>query len=180
MTKKQLLLNAIVLKRTNTGETDRVVTLLTQEQGKVICVAKGVRKLKSSKRAFLEPGNYIKAYLIKTKSLPLLTQAQLIQDFAQSKSSLIRIRKLSQVLEILEKLFVNETIPANLYQELLKLLTHLNQAQVSNRLIKNKLAELIAALGFVHPQQTKHQSILDYVAEISERPVRSFEYLTVS
>ena len=39
----------IVLKRVNVGETERSINLLTQEYGKMTCVAKGVRKIKSSK-----------------------------------------------------------------------------------------------------------------------------------
>lgn len=37
----------IVLARTNYGEADRIVTLLTPDQGKVRVLAKGVRKIKS-------------------------------------------------------------------------------------------------------------------------------------
>src|SRR6185503_8761599 len=86
----------IVLKRTNTGETDRVVSLLTQEHGKLVAIAKGVRKMSSSRRADLEPGNYIKAQFVVTKSMPILTQTKLIDDCSQIRQSLPEIRKLTQ------------------------------------------------------------------------------------
>ena len=44
---KQKATAAIVLARTNYGEADRIVTLLTPEQGKVRVLAKGVRKIRS-------------------------------------------------------------------------------------------------------------------------------------
>lgn len=44
---KQKATQAIVLTRTNYGEADRIVTLLTPDQGKVRVLAKGVRKIKS-------------------------------------------------------------------------------------------------------------------------------------
>ena len=66
---KNFNVNGIILKRNKVGETDRVVTLLTQDYGKLVAVAKGVRKLTSSKRAALEPGNLVRAYFVKTKSL---------------------------------------------------------------------------------------------------------------
>lgn len=93
--------SGVVLKQSSVGETDRVVTLLTQEYGRLVSVAKGVRKLSSSKRAFLEPGNYVQAYFVKTKSLPLLIQAKLIEDCQHIRYNLTEIRKLTQFLEIL-------------------------------------------------------------------------------
>lgn len=44
---KQLLTKAIILSRTDYGEADRIITLLTPEQGKLRLMARGVRKPKS-------------------------------------------------------------------------------------------------------------------------------------
>lgn len=44
---KQLLTQGIVLSRTDYGEADRIITLLTPDQGKVRVIGRGVRKLKS-------------------------------------------------------------------------------------------------------------------------------------
>lgn len=44
---KQLVTKGIVLSRTDFGEADRIVTLLTPEQGKLRLMARGVRKVKS-------------------------------------------------------------------------------------------------------------------------------------
>lgn len=167
----------IVLKRSNVGETDRVVTLLTPDFGRVVTVAKGVRKISSSKRAFLEPGNYVKVQLIHTKSMPLLIQATLLKDCALIRTDLSEIRKMVQFLEILEKLFVEEEIDAALFQRILKLRDDISQKKITNRKIKTELERFITDLGYQSPQETKHDSILDYVAELADRPMKSFEYL---
>jgi len=44
---KQLVTDAIVLARTDYGEADRILTLLTPNQGKLRLMAKGVRRIKS-------------------------------------------------------------------------------------------------------------------------------------
>jgi DNA repair protein RecO (recombination protein O) len=44
---KQLLTQAIILSRTDYGEADRIITMLTPEQGKLRLLAKGVRRVKS-------------------------------------------------------------------------------------------------------------------------------------
>jgi DNA repair protein RecO len=44
---KTLITEGIVLSRTNYGEADRILTILTPDQGKLRLMAKGVRKIKS-------------------------------------------------------------------------------------------------------------------------------------
>lgn len=44
---KQLLTKGIILSRTDFGEADRIITVLTPEAGKLRLLAKGVRKIKS-------------------------------------------------------------------------------------------------------------------------------------
>lgn len=44
---KQLATHGIVLMRTDFGEADRIITLLTPDQGKLRLMAKGVRRVKS-------------------------------------------------------------------------------------------------------------------------------------
>jgi DNA repair protein RecO (recombination protein O) len=51
---KQLSTKAIVLKRLNFGEADRIVTALTPEQGRIGLLAKGARKPKSKLAGGLE------------------------------------------------------------------------------------------------------------------------------
>jgi DNA repair protein RecO len=175
--KRSFSTTALVLKRSNTGETDRVVTLLTQSHGKLVSVAKGVRKISSSKRAFLEPGNLVKGFFINTKSMPLLTQAELISDCCHVRTSLPRIRQLSQFLEILDKLFVEEEIGQDLFNLSIKLRNHLITIQKPNGLVKQYLGDILVQLGYQHPLETSHETILDYVSELADRKMRSFEYL---
>ena len=52
--KEQIKDSAIILRRTNYGEADRVVTLLTARNGKMSAMAKGVRKAKSKLAGGLE------------------------------------------------------------------------------------------------------------------------------
>lgn len=44
---KQLVSEGIILNRTDYGEADRIITLLTPQQGKLRLMAKGVRRVKS-------------------------------------------------------------------------------------------------------------------------------------
>lgn len=177
MSAKNFICQGLVLKRSNVGETDRVVVLLTPEKGKIACIAKGVRKLKSSRRATLEPGNIVKIYCVNTKSMPLLTQAELVEDTTAVRSSLISIRQLTQLLEVVDRLFVEEELDEHIFADVLEIRSTVIDQQLSNGLVKKKLLHLIERMGF-EPSEGKDKSVLDIVASISERPMRSFEYLS--
>lgn len=169
----------IVLKRVSVGETDRIVNVLTQEFGKLTCVAKGVRKITSTKRAFLEPGNVIKGFFIETKSLPLLTQATLIDDCSLMNHTLHSFRQLSQLLEIYEKLFVETEIEAVTYQRALNLRKMVVENTATTQVVKETLSKIITELGFQHPTESKYANISDYVSALSDSKIKSFDYLRV-
>lgn len=170
---------AVVLKRSSVGETDRVVTLLSQEFGKIAVVAKGVRKLSSSKGAYLEPGNHITAYCIVTKSMPLLTQANLIADTAEVRTSLIKMRQLNQLLEIFDQLFVENELEPELFNLILSTRQSVLAITPSVKTIRAQLEQLIQILGFQDPQDTKFLTISEYITSLTDRKMHSFEFLTV-
>lgn len=170
---------AIVLKRVNVGETDRILTLLSKDQGKLVCVAKGIRKLKSSNRANLEPGNLVEVFMVKTKGLPILSQSKLLKDSTISRRTLASISQLSQILEIFDRLFVEDFID----EETSLLAFDIHQEVLSetkkNQRIRDLLRLLLQNLGYQDPKDTLHANILDYVAEITEKKMKSFEFLKV-
>jgi DNA repair protein RecO (recombination protein O) len=70
--------NAIVLGRTNFGEADRIVRLLTPDHGKLSVVAKGVRKLKSRTAGHLELFGEVNLMLASGRgNLDVVTSARL-------------------------------------------------------------------------------------------------------
>lgn len=170
---------AIVVKRHSTGETDRIVTLLTESHGKLVCVAKGARKLNSSKRPLLEPGCLIQAFLVNTKSLPLLTQARLIENWTQSRADLPRIKRLVQILEIVDRLFTENEEDNQLFLEVREIIRELNLPQPASKKIGTRLNSIITSLGYQSLQDSPHENFLDYVANLSDRPMKSWQFLTV-
>lgn len=169
----------IVLKRVNVGETDRIINILTRENGKMTCVAKGVRKITSTKRAFLEPGNLINGYFVKTKSLPLLTQATLIDDCSQMNQTLASFRRLSQLLEIFEKLFVEQELSVDLFLKTVKLRKMMVLNKATSDYTRRILSEIITELGFQNPSNSKYDNISDYISALTDSKMKSFEYLNV-
>lgn len=169
----------VVLKRVNIGESDRIVTILTKDYGKYSAVAKGVRKLSSSRGAALEPGSYVKAFFVQTKSLPLLTQAVLIEGAAGMPHSLSGYRNLSQILEIFEKLFVEEALEESVFEQVLSLRKRVMHQHGGAGQIRRELGALIEALGFQHPDESDHETVSEYLESLLSQQLRSFEFLSI-
>ncbi len=170
----------IVLKRTDVGETDRVVTLFTREFGKIVAVAKGCRKLNSSKLASLEPGTLSKVFFVKTKSLPILTQAQLINDYPNAKKDLSRLRKVFEVLEMLDSLLIEEIEQTEIFSHVLAIFNHLDLESSHAGVIRSHLSSIIEILGFGQEQKIDlTRPLRDFVEEITSSKMRAFAFLTV-
>lgn len=169
----------LVLKRSNTGESDRVVTIFTKEYGKLVCIAKGSRKLTSSKLATLEPGCLAKLYLVETKSLPILTQAQLIDDFSALKTSLVSIRKFFQVLEMLDVLLPEDDEQQEVFRIALNMISHMEEND-SNKthLVRSAFHQILELLGFDNKADTFEGSMSDQIEELTSRKLKAFAFLT--
>jgi DNA repair protein RecO (recombination protein O) len=68
----------VVLRTIKLGETDRIVTVLTQGHGKIRAVAKGVRKPGSRFGARLEPTSHVALQCYKGRELDIVTQTETI------------------------------------------------------------------------------------------------------
>lgn len=107
--------NGIVIGRTNFGEADRIVRLLTPEHGKLSAVAKGVRRIKSRLAGHLEPFAEANLTLVTGRNLDLITSArlswyphQLIADFGRitlANSFIMLIDKVAQERHAQPELF---------------------------------------------------------------------------
>jgi DNA repair protein RecO len=170
---------ALVLKRTKTGESDTIVTLLTPEQGKVIAVAKGVRKLTSSKASVLEPGHLVEIFCATTQSLPIITQAKLTIGAGAARTHFPKTKQLFQFLEIIDSLFVEGVGDEALFAQLVGLHTDITAQAATPATVRTRLENIVAQLGYQHPQETQYPTLLEYVSVLADRPLRSWQYLSL-
>ncbi len=95
--------NAVVLRTWKLGESDRIVSLMTQQNGKVRCVAKGARKTKSRFGSRVEPTNHLQVQLYRGKGeLDTLTQVESIDRFPVLRQDLELFARASSMLEAVE------------------------------------------------------------------------------
>jgi DNA repair protein RecO (recombination protein O) len=81
--------SAVVLKRRDMGETDRLLTVFTRDRGKLALLAKGVRKSASRKAGHIEPFTYVDLLIAKGHNLDLLTQAETLEAHRRLREDLL-------------------------------------------------------------------------------------------
>ena len=73
--------DGVVLRTQKLGEADRIITLLTRQNGRVRAVAKGVRRTRSRFGARLEPFTHVDVLVQAGRSLDVVTQAEVIRGY---------------------------------------------------------------------------------------------------
>lgn len=94
---------AVVLRRHDLGEADRLVTLFTREKGKLRAVAKGARKPSSRKAGHIELFTHSRLLLAKGRNLDIITQAETIEPFIRLRDDLLRTSYAYYVGELVDR-----------------------------------------------------------------------------
>lgn len=175
---RSLHCTALVINRVAFAEKDFMVTLLSQEFGKHTVVAKGANSLTSSRLAGIEPGTLITAHLVKTRQFPLLTQVR-IQDQLNLDPDIGHIRAVTQWLEVLNILFVEEELPMEVFSLVLHGQKLMSSSQTSLEVFRTHLKKLIDTLGFTDENSYDNQSISNIIESIADKPLKGYNYLTI-
>jgi len=101
---------AIILKRRDFFEADRLLTLYTPDRGKMPAIAKGIRKPTSRKGGHLELFTHSQLLLARGMNLDIITQAETIESFLPLREELLRTSYACYVSELLDQI-AEENIP---------------------------------------------------------------------
>ncbi len=95
---------AVVLRHSDYGEADRILTLYARELGKTHALVKGARKITSHKAGHLEPFTRVKLQLAKGRDLPLVTQADTVEAYLPIRDDLWLTGQAAYILELVDRL----------------------------------------------------------------------------
>jgi DNA repair protein RecO (recombination protein O) len=94
---------AVVLRHSDYGEADRLLTLYTRQLGKTRVIAKGARKIASRKAGHIEPFTHVKLQLSRGRDMFVLTQADTVDAYLPLREDLILTSQASYVMELLDR-----------------------------------------------------------------------------
>lgn len=90
---------ALVLRRVDYGEADRIVTLLTESNGKLTVLARGARRSKQRFGAALEPFGLLEASISVGRGLATLREATPLRSFPALLTSLAAMAAAGDAIE---------------------------------------------------------------------------------
>ncbi len=139
---------AIVLKRHDFGEADRILTLFTGSRGKVVAIAKGVRRIASRKSGHVELFTHAALLLAEGRNLDVVTQAETIQPFRAVREDLVRTTYAYHIAELVDR-FVQEGVASPPTFELLRdALGALDEAEDPSLLARFFEIRLLGLMGY--------------------------------
>jgi DNA repair protein RecO (recombination protein O) len=172
----------IVIKTKTVKESDIFVTLLTPALGKITCLAKGAKNIKSSRLGSLQLGNIIKTHLYQKNDFLWLAESTTISQFLRSKKNLTQLNLLFYFLELLNYFIAENQQINQIYPIAEKVITAINHNNLAD-FIKYEI-EFVQQLGFGLPKNiqnifnqkdyiTCQKLIKTHLESIIEKPLES-------
>lgn len=139
---------AVVLRHTNWGEADRILTLYTRQLGKVRAIAKGVRKMRSRKSGHLEPFTQVNLQLARGRDMFIITQAEATNTYLHLRDNLVGVGYASYVVELLDRFTFDDDENPPLFHLLANTLKRLDQESRSFLAVRYYEVRLLDLLGY--------------------------------
>jgi DNA repair protein RecO (recombination protein O) len=143
-----LRVEAVVLRHSDWGESDRLLGLYTREAGKLRAVAKGVRKLRSRKAGHLEPFTRVSLMLARGHDFWIVTQAETVDAYLPLKEDLVRTGYAAYIIELLDRFSYEEGENRSLYNLLVDTLHHISSGAEIFLTVLYYEIRLLDAMGF--------------------------------
>ncbi len=168
---------AVVLKRRNIGEADRLLTVLTKTHGKMQVKAPGVRKIASRRSPHIELLNRVSLHLYTGSASPIVTEAQMIADYSPIKQDLVKVGYAYHVCEITDGLCAENEENNAVFSLLIYTLDSLclSSTNDSVSVVKEYEFQLLELLGFGVASMRDH-AFFDtniYIESLLERKLKS-------
>jgi DNA repair protein RecO (recombination protein O) len=158
----------IILKRTNYGEADRILTIYTKHYGKIKAIAKGVRKITSRKGGNLELFNHCTLFLARGRNLDIVTEVQLLDSFPRLGRSLAKTADAFYIVELVDQLTPEGQVNRRVFASLL--------AALDGRASTEEFeVDLLRRLGF-WSDKIDTIDVTGYIEEVVEHRLKSTEF----
>lgn len=137
----------IVLRGYPFGEADRVVVLLSPNNGKLRTVAKGVRRTKSRFGGRLEPFSHVDLVLYEGRNLDTITQVSMIEPFHRLRGDLDRVVAAATMVEVADAVAQEQESAVRLFLLLQRGLRTLDRTELHSDLVTSYLLKAAEVVG---------------------------------
>ncbi|KUG04335.1 dna recombination and repair protein reco [hydrocarbon metagenome] len=139
---------SIILRTSDLREADKIVSLFSEQEGKISAVARGVKKPKSSLRVCVQPFCHSLLYFSSGRELDLITQGKLIEFYGNTREDMQRMLYAVYIMELLDKSLMERMPLRELYIHTLQVLEYMNQWGINPLIIRSFELKLLMCLGY--------------------------------
>lgn len=145
-------LQGLVVKKTEMGENDQLITFYTKEWGKIRALARGLKKNTSKQGAHLDLLNLVSFALIGGRRWPLVVSTDSLENFPRLRSSLLKSGAVFFLLEVIDRLIYEQEPDAALWKFLEQALWRLETAETPGlspeKLFNQWSQSLMSVMGY--------------------------------
>ena len=140
--------HGVILRRRDVGESDRIVTVYTNEQGKRSFSARGSRKTTSKIAGQIEPFSLVRLHVAQTRGLHIISQAEALNVFQDLKANERAIATAGLFVELIDSMTPDEQPNRDVSDLLVASLTLLNDGRDPSLILVAFQLGLLRHLGY--------------------------------
>jgi len=122
---------AIILKSADSNEVDRLLTIYSEEMGKINISAKGVKKLESKLRYSIEPISWVQMILVEGKNSLILKDTVIKDQLLNIKKDLGKIKIAKKITDLIDEAIAGQEKDDDVWRLILMTLKALNEDKIS-------------------------------------------------
>ena len=171
---KNFKTEAIILKRRNVGEADKLLTIFSKKLGKIQVKAAGIRKLTSRRSPHVELFNLSELSLYQGRSMPILTEVVSFKHFPEIKEDLTKVGFAYHICELIDGLCAEGQENEYVYHLLAETFQRMCGQEDLLTIVHEFEIDLLTALGFYrHSEFTKTLNTQAFIEQILEKKLKT-------
>lgn len=152
---RSLKTEAIVLKKKDLLNKDVLISLFTQDLGRLTIFAKGVKKITSRRSPHLQTGNLINILISHKNDHYYLQESQMLSGFSELKKDENKVEQLYMFLFVLDRLLPEQQKETKIYNLTKNFLIDLSKSFKSGTIIIKYLTEAMKLMGYLDKKVSK-------------------------
>jgi DNA repair protein RecO (recombination protein O) len=148
MTERLYRTDAIILRRSDFGEADRLLTVFTPERGKLRLLAKGVRKTTSRKAGHVELFMLTDMLIAQGRTWDIISQAEIVEPYRALREDLDKTSHAYYLAELVDRFTEEHDANAPLFELLAVTLAHLSHIDDTFIALRYFELHLLSLTGF--------------------------------
>jgi DNA repair protein RecO (recombination protein O) len=139
---------SIIIKSMDYRESDKLVTVFSEKEGKLGAIARGIKKPGSSLRASVQPFCHSLLFFHRGRGLDLVTQGKLLDFYGNSREDIKRTLYCIYLMELLDKALMDRVPMVQLYKLVLAVLEYINNNGLNPLVLRFFEMQLLIQLGY--------------------------------